>query len=82
MFLDYLWILLCPVFLVASSDIKKTEQAISNLPFEWVIRLFRTITYNNNAFHFQQITIYEVHVLCGNVSHSQPTTILFLSADL
>lgn len=35
MFLDYLGVLLCYVFLVVNSDIEKTEQAISNFPSEW-----------------------------------------------
>lgn len=35
MFLDYLGVLLCYVFLVVNSDTEKTEQAISNFPSEW-----------------------------------------------
>lgn len=61
MFLDYLGVLLCYVFLVVNSDVEKTEQAISNFPSEWgMIRLFKAITYNNNALHFQLVTVCKV----------------------
>lgn len=61
MFLDYLGVLLCYVFLVVNSDVEKTEQAISNFPSEWeMIRLFKTITYNNNALRFQLVTVCKV----------------------
>lgn len=73
MFLDYLRVFLCYVFLVVNSAIEKSEHAVSNFHFEWVIKLFRTITCNNNAFHFQQVTVYNVRVLCSSASQSQPT---------